>query len=495
MPRYIQFPVETDPEALAQQAFDRLRVIFPSWVPNDGNLDTIMIETLARMSAVVRTLASMVPEAIFRFFGETLLDILPIDAAAASGNSTWSVRDNAGYTIPVGTQVGVRKTGDELIPFYVLNAVTIPPGQTATASGAVQLVAVEPGLSGSGLTGAAELIDPLDFVSAVSIVGTTTGGIDGESDADYIDRLTGQLTLMAPRPILPGNFALMAQNIAGIHRALAIDLLQPGVNEKQQVVMTGSPTGGTFTLTLNAQETAGIAYNATAAQILSALEALATPLPGDFLVTGGPLPSAIVIEFVGQYAETNITQMTANNAGLTGGSSPAAVVSTTVGGVAAITNQERTVTVIPIDVNGEAVSTTLKSTLDTDLQARREINFIVNVVDPTFTTIDVTFTATAHKGFVVSDVEARAEQAVTDFLKPGNWGRAIASGDPREWLQQTLVRFNELIALLENIDGIDHVDTLTLGRQGATLGTANVTLNGRGPLPRPGTINGTVVAP
>ena len=44
-------------------------------------------------------------------------------------------------------------------------------------------------------------------------------------------------------------------------------------------------TGGTFTLTYNGQTTAAIAYNATAAQVQSALEALNNIAPGDVVVT------------------------------------------------------------------------------------------------------------------------------------------------------------------------------------------------------------------
>ena len=43
--------------------------------------------------------------------------------------------------------------------------------------------------------------------------------------------------------------------------------------------------GGTFTLTYNGQTTAAIAYNATAAQVQSALEALNNVAPGDVVVT------------------------------------------------------------------------------------------------------------------------------------------------------------------------------------------------------------------
>jgi hypothetical protein len=46
------------------------------------------------------------------------------------------------------------------------------------------------------------------------------------------------------------------------------------VNEVQRITITGTPTGGTFTLTFQGNTTAPIAYNASAATVVAALEAL-----------------------------------------------------------------------------------------------------------------------------------------------------------------------------------------------------------------------------
>lgn len=52
---------------------------------------------------------------------------------------------------------------------------------------------------------------------------------------------------------------------------------------------TSTPTGGTFTLTVDGETTSGIAFNADETVVLAALEALASRSPGDFsvLLTGG----------------------------------------------------------------------------------------------------------------------------------------------------------------------------------------------------------------
>jgi hypothetical protein len=49
-----------------------------------------------------------------------------------------------------------------------------------------------------------------------------------------------------------------------------------GVDEVQTIVLTGTPTGGTFTITFDGEDTDEIAFDATAAAVQAALEALTT---------------------------------------------------------------------------------------------------------------------------------------------------------------------------------------------------------------------------
>jgi hypothetical protein len=107
---------------------------------------------------------------------------------------------------------------------------------------------------------------------------------------------------------------------------------QNNVDEVQTVTITGSPTGGTFTLTYAGQTTAAIAYNAAASAVQSALVALSNIASGDVAVTGssgGPY----TVTFGGALADRNVAQMTASGAGLTGGSSPSVSVTTATAGV------------------------------------------------------------------------------------------------------------------------------------------------------------------
>ncbi|MDX5526072.1 hypothetical protein PV677_35990 [Streptomyces sp. DE06-01C] len=104
-------------------------------------------------------------------------------------------------------------------------------------------------------------------------------------------------------------------------------------SEVQTVTVTGTPTGGTYTLTYSGQTTAAIPYNATAAQVQTALEGLSNLAPGDVVAGGGPHPgSAVTVTFGGTLTGDDVAQMTASATNLTGGTTPAVTVTTTTAG-------------------------------------------------------------------------------------------------------------------------------------------------------------------
>lgn len=103
--------------------------------------------------------------------------------------------------------------------------------------------------------------------------------------------------------------------------------------EVQSLNTTGTPTGGTFTLTFQGQTTAAIAYNAAASAVQSALLALSNLDSGDVVASGGAVGTApVVLTFGGRYAGGDVPKITANGAALTGGTNPAAVITVTTEG-------------------------------------------------------------------------------------------------------------------------------------------------------------------
>lgn len=109
-----------------------------------------------------------------------------------------------------------------------------------------------------------------------------------------------------------------------------------GTNEVQSLSTTGTPTAGTFTLVYDGVTTAPIQFNAAAAAVQTALQALGNIGTGNVTVTGGPLPTACTITFGGSLAATNVAQLTLGTNALTGGTSPTVSLGTTTPGVGTI---------------------------------------------------------------------------------------------------------------------------------------------------------------
>lgn len=247
MTSFIDLPVELDPAQRIQDAFDALALRFPGWVASEGNLDVAILEETALMAHETAVVASQAAEGIFRYFGASLLGLAPQDGATASGLVTISAIDAAGYTLPAGTEIGYRASGDEIYSFVLEADALIAVGQTQVTG--VPITASDVGVSRNGIAANTVLVvmDAYAWVESIVLTTDTSGGLDAESDAAYLDRLHDALQLLAPRPILPGDYAALAREVEGVYRATAIDGLDP---------QDGS-TGNERTITVVALDAAG----------------------------------------------------------------------------------------------------------------------------------------------------------------------------------------------------------------------------------------------
>lgn len=146
-----------------------------------------------------------------------------------------------------------------------------------------------------------------------------------------------------------------------------IAALSAGTATQQTVSISGTPTGGTFTLTVPSTvnsstpvTTGAIAYNATAANVATALNTAFNR--SDITATGGALPgSSVVVTF--PVALSKVALMTANSAGLTGGTTPAASATLTVAGVNNSSSAGLTVADVNATINLTSFCTSLNASL------------------------------------------------------------------------------------------------------------------------------------
>lgn len=125
---------------------------------------------------------------------------------------------------------------------------------------------------------------------------------------------------------------LSVNDLARTRRFLADN----GANEQQTITLT-NVTGGTFTLTWNGQTTSSLAYNATAAQVQSALVALPAIGLGNVLVNN---TNPWLVTFVSNLGYSPQPLIQINGAGLTGTNIQTLVQEVTPGGLTAFTDAE-----------------------------------------------------------------------------------------------------------------------------------------------------------
>lgn len=220
--------------------------------------------------------------------------------------TVWSIYQDA--NVQVVTEGS--STGDnEVQTCTVVNA---PTGGTFTVTWAGQTTAaMDYNISGALFQSALEAMSNI-APGDVAVVRTGSGTLS----APYVYTTTFQGTYASTDVSqMTGSAASLtggAINIAVIQDS------STGLDEVEQITVTGGPSGGTFTLTFNAQTTGAIAYDASAATVLAALEGLATPVPGDFSVVGGA-GGPWVVTFTGAYAKTDVTAITGDGTNLTGG--------------------------------------------------------------------------------------------------------------------------------------------------------------------------------
>jgi hypothetical protein len=155
----------------------------------------------------------------------------------------------------------------------------------------------------------------------------------------------------------------------------------------------------------------------------------------------------------------------------------------------------RTVGVIPVTVNGLAVSTAQAESLYTYLQGRREVNFTTDILDPQYAPIDVKWSAYLSSGYSATSVQAAVTAAIYNFLSPATWaggGSAPPYWDP----SQDTVRILDIGSVIAQVSGISSVVSVLTRVSWPTsgvYGTSDITFQGVAVLPIGNLVSGTIL--
>jgi hypothetical protein len=203
-------------------------------------------------------------------------------------------------------------------------------------------------------------------------------------------------------------------------------IVDPGITEVQTVVISGTPTGGTYALTFNIYSTTTLAFNANQAAVQAALRLL-PGLASVTVSTAGSAPNfthtITMTAAPGLLLDTSPRQLTSDITGLTGGSPAIAHATTTAGQVDTWTRGP----------------------------AGREAQTFANWSHPI-------------SGYSLVRADGAAISiATTDPMTAGSWGAEYTLGDPNDNILALEERTPLLLA--GKRDGLFHTDETTLGRK------------------------------
>jgi hypothetical protein len=497
MAEYIIEPLDTDSESIFQDFVEYVQSYNPNYQVSEGQLDVIIARFFAIQTSFTADMASRVLRAIFRYFGSTMAGIQPLPGSYASASVSFTIAaptdtdPEQALVIPAGTYMGIMDIDGDLQIFSLIESITVLASATTT-TGVIR--AIELGAVSNGLTGAVQMIEQVDWVTSAIIVGATSGGSDPEDDELYLNRLVENLALMAPRPLAAPDFATMAKNVPGVWRASVIENFGGGANEVQRI--TSDYTGGNFTLSFGGDNTTGIPFDARADEVQAALVTLGSVEPGDVSCAGGPLPvTPIDITFGGKYGYADVPLITATTGTLSGGSS-FAITQVTPGAIWN-TSTANSIAISAVDVNGEPLAPDTKQDLIDYLASYRTKaqNFIITFLDPGYHTIQVTYAGLTIPGQNADSVRSEVDRALEFYLSPAHYPVSQDISSPRDWPNTPIIRYHELVTVVENVAGWDYTTSLVFGINGGTQTTADKALSGAFPMTRPGTILGAVSEP
>lgn len=222
---YIPPSLTVTAEEIADESNAYYASVIPEWEPAFGEPDTMLIEASARPAAETREGVLVGAQQGFLAFG-SLVDVPRGQEAHATAQSTWTFTDTVGHTIRDGTQV-VIGPADAQVAFAVDGDVVVAPGSNTTAAGAVLLTAVYAGSAANNLSGPVQLVEHPSYIDTVTLVGVSSSGADLEDEDVYRNRLSDELQLLSPSPIMAEDFAVIARRVPEVARAVAIDNYNP----------------------------------------------------------------------------------------------------------------------------------------------------------------------------------------------------------------------------------------------------------------------------
>lgn len=198
--RYVDMEVyDSDAQTIFADAINRMVINVPGWVPREGNIEVVLMETLAEMVAETIYAINRVPDAVF----QTLMALFGMDYQGGrlpKGHFLIQLADSDPITIPAGTEIALKVEGANEPLIFTVDTETTTPGGDDTVQ--VLCTGDIPTDAANGMNDTmpnpASMVTPLTRVVSVTLDPAfdpaVYDGISPESDDEFFDRAAGTLS-------------------------------------------------------------------------------------------------------------------------------------------------------------------------------------------------------------------------------------------------------------------------------------------------------------
>jgi hypothetical protein len=114
------------------------------------------------------------------------------------------------------------------------------------------------------------------------------------------------------------------------------------------------------------------------------------------------------------------------------------------------------------------------------IQTYREINFIVNVIPPTYVPIYAQVSVARNTQYTAAAVQANIQSALVTLLSPANWGFPQDYGLAGGWLNEPVLYQSVIESTIQQTAGVDHIinGSLGFGLAAGSTNTGDLALTG-----------------
>jgi hypothetical protein len=271
-------PFDVSDQDMIDTALSNLRLNVPGWIPREGNIESLVIESIALIYAELVVAINRVPGAV----AEAVITMAGVEkdyGAPPDATVTLSFGDSLGHTVPGGTRIYLPLADGTTVTLLVEPpGLAVAPGDT---SGVVSVIGDTFTASANGTpTGTALVMaDPLPFVDSVVLATDVADGRDPETDDSWRDRGVEELSRLSAALVVPAQFVAYALSQAGVSAAMALDLYNPagggvpGDNPGYMTVAVLGPNGTALSTDAKADLQTAMQAQAVSILIVSVIDA------------------------------------------------------------------------------------------------------------------------------------------------------------------------------------------------------------------------------